>query len=424
MHRKKQRRILHISRIEEGGVAKVLENLVTSYERDEYEPVVLFKSSLESPLKQRLNRKGIKVLSLSNDTASSINSFVEKKSRKIGERLNASFGNNISNAYYSLKSLKQFFLEQIPEAKLFLSAFRACQPDLIHTHHNTIAGKAEIIASNIAGLPCISHRHGYKKLSTFDILFSKIVSGNIYISHDIADSYIKQGENKFRCHIVHNGINVEYFKPLGTSLDVRKKYKLSSNEIVFGTVGRIDWWKGHEYFLKAFARVKKSITNAKAFIIGGLETNSSPERNRQYLQYLKELVQTLGISNDVIFTGQRDDIPRLLDALDVFVHASSKPEPFGLVIIEAMAMGIPVIATAAGGVLDIIEHEINGFLVERKDSIAIANAMLSIISDKQRAEQMGIAARQRVIDKFSIKQQVKLVQDIYESILFKIPMKN
>jgi glycosyltransferase involved in cell wall biosynthesis len=352
---------------------------------------------------------------------SSINSFDERKNRKIGERLNASFGNNISNAYFSIKSFKQFILKQIPEAKLFLSAFRAFQPDLIHTHHNTIAGKAEIIASNIAGFPCISHRHGYKKLSTFDILFSKIISANICISQDIANSYIKQGENKSSYHIVHNGINVESFKPLGTSLDVRKKYKLSSNEIIFGTVGRIDWWKGHEYFLKAFARVKKRITNAKALIVGGLETNISPERNRKYFRYLKELVQELGIYNDVIFTGHSDDIPRLLNALDVFVHASSKPEPFGLVIIEAMAMGIPVVATAAGGVLDIIEHEINGFLVERKDYKAIANAMLSIISDKQRADRMGIAARQRVIDKFTIKKQVKLIQDIYESLLFNIP---
>jgi len=105
-----------------------------------------------------------------------------------------------------------------------------------------------------------------------------------------------------------------------------------------------------------------------------------------------------------------------MSALDVVVHASSVPEPFGLVVIEGMAAAKPV-ATAAGGVLDIIEDGVNGLLVPCKDSKAMARAILQILSDRDKAEQMGLAARRRVTEKFTVQQQVTAVQKLYNSIL-------
>ena len=132
---------------------------------------------------------------------------------------------------------------------------------------------------------------------------------------------------------------------------------------------------------------------------------------------LRSLVNTLGLEDTVIFAGARSDVPRLISALDVVVHASSTPEPFGLVIIEGMASGKPVVATGAGGVIDIIEDGVNGLLVPCKDSEAMGQAILQIISDPDRAKQMGLAARQRVTEKFTVQHQVKAVEKLYDDIL-------
>jgi hypothetical protein len=185
MQCKRPHRILYVTRIEEGGVAKVVENLATGLDKDLFEPIVLFRSALETPFKKRLSNKGVKILSLYNAMPSSNISSKEGnlRNRNIGEKLKQTFNSNISNAYFSIKSLKEFIVEQAPEIRLYLKAFRDCKPDLVHTHHGTFVGKAEIAASALTGLPCISHRHGYERFTGFDAAFSRLLAGKIYISN-------------------------------------------------------------------------------------------------------------------------------------------------------------------------------------------------------------------------------------------------
>ena len=189
-----------------------------------------------------------------------------------------------------------------------------------------------------------------------------------------------------------------------------------------GIIGRIDWWKGQNYFIEAMGQAVKTIPNLKGLIVGEIY-NDPDGRNRQYLKKLRSLINFLNLNDKIIFTGFRSDIPRLISVLDVVVHASSEPEPFGLVVIEGMATGKPVIATAAGGVLDIIQNGVNGLLVPCKDSKAMAQAILKIISNPEWAEQIGIAARQRVAERFTLQYQVTAVQKLYDSILELPPLR-
>jgi glycosyltransferase involved in cell wall biosynthesis len=132
---------------------------------------------------------------------------------------------------------------------------------------------------------------------------------------------------------------------------------------------------------------------------------------------LQSLTKSLGLENRVVFTGFRTDVPRIVQALDVVVLSSSAPEPFGRVVIEGMAAGKPVVATAAGGVLDIIDDKVNGMLVPCKDSAAMADAVLELLSDREKARQIGIAARRRVEEKFTVQHHVAAVQGLYDAIL-------
>jgi glycosyltransferase involved in cell wall biosynthesis len=152
-------------------------------------------------------------------------------------------------------------------------------------------------------------------------------------------------------------------------------------------------------------------------LIVGEVWNDKGGKNHRYYKRLKSLVRSLDIDDKIIFTGFRSDIPRFISAFDIVVLASSEPEPFGLVVIEGMAAGKPVIATASGGILDIIEDGVNGLLVPCKDSKAMAEAILEIVFNKDKAQRMGLAARRRVAERFTMERQIKAVEELYDSLL-------
>ena len=98
------------------------------------------------------------------------------------------------------------------------------------------------------------------------------------------------------------------------------------------------------------------------------------------------------------------------------MHASSIPEPFGLTVIEGMAAGKPVVATGAGGVLDVIENGVNGYLVPCRDPEKMAEAIVKILSDRDKAKRIGICARKRVSEKFTLNHQISAIQELYDTI--------
>ena len=195
-----------------------------------------------------------------------------------------------------------------------------------------------------------------------------------------------------------------------------KNWDVKPEDVLVCLIGRIVSWKGHEYFIKAISHVSNKIPNIKGIIVGdiGLDHYGTQEL---YFRKLMMLIKELKINEKIIFTGFRNDVKRLISAMDIIVHASSNPEPFGLVVIEGMAAGKPVIATAEGGVLDIIEDGVNGILVPCKDSKSMAKAIQKIYHDKKLSKKIGTAARKRIIEKFTIEHQVAAIEKVYESLL-------
>jgi glycosyltransferase involved in cell wall biosynthesis len=248
-------------------------------------------------------------------------------------------------------------------------------------------------------------------------MFARFVDAFIFISRDVAKYYVTQKLDRTKGIIIHNGVETSKFSNIHDTDLVRKEFDLKSDQTLVGLIGRIDWWKGHEYFIEAMAMASKHNSSLRGLIIGGLEKNFGAYRNHRYLKNLKSLINSLNLNDKIIFTGFRDDVPRLISALDLVVHASARPEPFGLVVIEAMAAAKPVLATAAGGVLDIIKNEENGLLVPCGDAKAMASAILQIISHPKRAKQMGMAARRCVTEKFTVQNQTMAMQKFYDEVL-------
>jgi glycosyltransferase involved in cell wall biosynthesis len=413
------RRVLHVLRSVEGGVPVVVDHLVNGLDRERYEPIVLFDTHHQSEIRKKLLLSNIKTIDLKkcvdNQTSSSAKPL---KNLNISRQLEANFNKEASKIYLSVKNLFKFLLKQAPMINSYVRAIRDNRVDLVHTHSDLYRGKPEIMASRISGIPCISHHHNYREFTYFDNFFSRFVDAFIYISNYVAEYHASQGA-RFKGTVIHNGIDLNRFSQSYDIDSVREEFGVKSDQTLLGIIGRIDWWKGHEYFIEAIAKAAKEIPGLRGLIVGSLEKNviGILDRNRRYFKKLKLMVNSLGLSDKIIFTGSRNDVPRLVAAIDVVVHASSVPEPFGLVIIEGMAAGKPVVATGAGGVLDILEDGLNGLLVPCRDAEAMARAILQIISDPDRAKQMGMAARQCVTEKFTVQHQVMAVQKLYDNIL-------
>lgn len=177
-------------------------------------------------------------------------------------------------------------------------------------------------------------------------------------------------------------------------------------------VGRITPLKGHTYFLRAMAKVVRSMPYVRVWVIG-----SAPPGKEAYQQELESLVKRLGLEESVQFLGSRKDIPQLLSQTDVLVLSTVTQEAFGRVILEAQAAGVPVVATKVGGVVEIIEHERTGLLVMPRDIDAMANAVMRLLKDRTLAAQIVLAARKKLENKYTLENMAQLTLKAYEEAL-------
>ncbi|MBO3461305.1 glycosyltransferase family 4 protein [Aetokthonos hydrillicola Thurmond2011] len=194
--------------------------------------------------------------------------------------------------------------------------------------------------------------------------------------------------------LVYPGVALDRFDPsiLPSPADMRQKLGLPLNGPLIGIVGRLQRWKGMHVLVEAMPKILQKYPDAHCLIVGGKHSHEA-----DYEGFLNEKIASMGLDERVIRTGLQSNVPDWVQAMDVFVHASDK-EPFGIVIIEAMALGKPVIAGNAGGPTEIITEGVNGLLTPYGDADALANAILRYLDDQQFANNLAAAARQRALD--------------------------
>jgi heptosyltransferase-2 len=181
---------------------------------------------------------------------------------------------------------------------------------------------------------------------------------------------------------------------------------------LIGVVGRVTPIKGQLYFLKALACVLRSMTGVKAWIIGGVSAGKD-----HYMEELEVWTRRLGLTQTVQFLGNRRDIPGLLSQMDCLVMPSIAQESFGRVIVEAQAVGTPVVATRVGGVVEIIEDGVDGLLVHPKDHEVLAEAILKILNDRTLAQTLSFNGRKKVETKYTLERMAEGTLKVYEEAL-------
>jgi glycosyltransferase involved in cell wall biosynthesis len=204
------------------------------------------------------------------------------------------------------------------------------------------------------------------------------------------------------------GSDLTQFDPSKVSRrDARIRFGLAENDPAIGVLGRLDPQKGQEVLLRAAPEILKHTPSAR-FVIAGDETVGE----QGYKSRLVELARELNIENSVVFHPFTDDVPEFMAAIDVFALPSFA-ETFGYVLIEAMAMEKPIVATNAGGVPEIITDGKTGLLVEPKDPTALAAAILKILKDDTHGISLGRTARAEALQKYNIaRSAAKLIEAI------------
>jgi glycosyltransferase involved in cell wall biosynthesis len=188
----------------------------------------------------------------------------------------------------------------------------------------------------------------------------------------------------------------------------RRQWGIPAEAPVVGMAGRLRAWKGQADFVRAMRVVADAMPKAKFLIVGGTVF----EEGTPYLPTLERLVTSLGLDGKVVFAGHQTDMRGVYGAMDVVIHCSVKPEPFGRVIIEAMAAGRPVVAYAAGGPQEIVVDGETGILVPPGDHEALGRAALMLLADAERRDTMGEAARARVAAHYDARETARRVEAI------------
>ncbi len=292
-------------------------------------------------------------------------------------------------------------------------AVRRERIDLVHA--NSIrAGLVASLARPMHGRPVVWHLKDFLPANAAGRAIRRVgerADWHIAISEAVRRDFCTRPGLLGRASTIH----------LGTALDapppergrLRAELEIPPSAPLVGVLGQIAPWKRHEDVVRALALVRRDLPDAHLVIDGSAKFR---RENVEYLVALRGLVGDLGLERAVRFGDHADAVHRVYDDLDALALASLA-EPFGLVVIEAMARGVPVVATRAGGVPEVVEHGVQGLLVPPRDPEALAGALLAVLGDRATAGRMGAAGRATARTRFTVAREAAQVEDVHRAVL-------
>ena len=304
---------------------------------------------------------------------------------------------------------------------LDLARFLKTHPyHIVHTH-NSKAGFVGRLAAKLARVPAVVHTvHGFsfhdqeppwrqRLFRSMERLAAQWCDQLIFISQPLMAWALREGiGKKEKMTRIYSGIELDRFQPVSEEkkMDLRRKWGLGEQDAVVGIVSKLWDGKGHVQLLDAFQQIRRTKKEAKLVIVG--------EGYR--LRDLRRRVDTLGLDGSVLFAGFQADVAPLVATFDAAVLPSLF-EGMGRVLLEAMAMGKPVVASRVGGIPDLVEHGVNGYLVRPGSVEDLKESLLKILNNPSLARKMGQAGRQRIKSEFDALAMVDAIERVYRHLL-------
>jgi len=334
---------------------------------------------------------------------------------------NSTRGKSPGNLTGRLSLLRQLLFTS-PGVRAYVASLRKLlqqlNPDVIHSN----GFKMHLLGAlaKPKSTPLVWHVHDYVQARPFMARLMKRYHKRCRLalanSNSVALDLKAACGNSLPVQTLHNGIDTDVFSPAGDRLDLDSLSGLpgaAPDTIKLGMLATFARWKGHEVFLRALALLPPEL-DWRGYIVG--DALYQTDGSQYSLAELRSVAGELGISDRVGFTGFVDQPAAAMRALDIVVHASTEPEPFGLVIVEAMACGRAVIASDAGGATELFETGVNALSHPPGDAAQLAERITQLAADSDLRKRLGAAGRADVTEHFNCTRLAKTLVPIYESV--------
>lgn len=383
-----------------GGSHTCLFSMVANLDRQMYSPVVIFYD--DHGVAAKLRNIGIET-------------HIFRKVAPLDFRL------MLKNAIPSLKRITpvllplqkslNFIFSFIRPALLYACYIKRNGIDIVHLNNSINSNHDWMVAAKLSGVKIISHERGIneKIFRTSRYLGNKI-DLLICVSKAISYPLIKHGFTDSKIRVIYDGIDFSRIKIRTGPEKIKEEYGLKNDDPVIGVVGNIKAWKGQETVIRATGILKNVWPGIKCLLVGGT-IDGDP-----YKEKLEQIIVELHIEENVIFTGFQDNPADFLNVMDVVVHSSIQPEPFGMVNLEAMYMKKPVVATNMGGPTEIFNDGEDGILIEPGNPVLLAQKISALLDNPEVRDRIGQKAHEDVIARFNISDTVRRIEEAYEEI--------
>jgi len=284
---------------------------------------------------------------------------------------------------------------------------------IVHLNNSVLGNHDWMLAARLTGRKCLTHERGINERYTgLAKYFGSRLDAVICISDAVKRNMQERGAGFANLKTIYNGLDPAMMKVRTPAGELRARHGIEPEHVVVGMIGNIRAWKGQETVVRAIDIVRRTCPNVRCVFVG----DTSPQ-DREYERKLHEELAARGIKEHVIFAGYQRNVADYLMMFDVVIHASVLPEPFGRVLLEAMACRKPVIGARAGAVPEILEDGESGLTFPPGDAEHLAVAITKLIVDRDEARRLGDNGHDRLMREFHINRNVESTERIYETLV-------
>jgi len=290
------------------------------------------------------------------------------------------------------------------------AALLAARPEVLHANSLAMGRLSGPVATDLV-LPSVAHLRDIINLSRAVVADLNRHTRLLAVSRATREFHVAQGLSEDKVQVLHNGVDLERFRPAAPTGWLNKRLGLPSGAALIGTIGQLVMRKGHDVLARAAGRLAHTHQDVHWIIAGS--RHSQKAEAVEFEAGLRRLFGAAGLTGRIHFIGELEGVEALLPELTLLVHPA-RQEPLGRVLLEAAATGVPCVATDVGGTREIFPIEANAArLVPAGDDGALADAIAQLLADAPERRRLGEAARQRAEEAFDIRAAAARLLEVY-----------
>jgi glycosyltransferase involved in cell wall biosynthesis len=375
-----------------GGSVFSLLQMVRGLDRARYEPFVLFRYDLPA-------RADFEAIDVPTATWASIRGTAEETPCiETPPRLGPFRRSRLYRLFYSTRLFAQ---KHYADSQWLGSWMRREGFSLLHANNSVTSNVASIVAAARAGIPVVSHQRGFFPLSRLHVFLARRVDRLLCVSEAVREHYVREGLPGTKLQTVYNGID---------TIALRPRARDKRDYVRVGWFGRFEGWKGGQTFIDAARIITERRRDVRFLMVG---TGSEESRLRAVVS------EDPVLRSSITLSGYRDDFLDLLADCDILANTSIEPEPLSRSALEALAFGIPVIASNCGGNPEIVINGKNGFLFEPGDTVGLAGALRRLADEHGLRSSFGAEGRRRAEALFSAERHMHEIETVYGDVTSK-----